>query len=170
MSQQAPHGRPVLSAWLAARAAVRAGLRGAVLACIVAGAGPSAAYGQAAPPAVTQMPVGTMSELMTKIIYPASDAIFYVTTRTPTNAAEWTVLEGQALMVAESANLLLMPAHRRDDERWLVDARLMRDAGLAAFKAAKAKDVKALDELNEALYQSCVTCHLHYRPNYGRGR
>lgn len=116
------------------------------------------------------MPVGTMSELMTKIIYPASDAIFYVTTRTPTNAAEWTVLEGQALMVAESANLLLMPAHRRDDERWLADARLMRDAGVAAFKAAKAKDVKALDELNEALYQSCVTCHLHYRPNYGRGR
>mgnify|MGYP002151323480 FL=1 len=46
----------------------------------------------------------------------------------------------------------------------------MRDAGLAAFKAAKAKDVKALDELNDQLYQSCVTCHLHYRPNYGRGR
>ena len=32
------------------------------------------------------------------------------------------------------------------------------------------ENVKALDELNEALYQSCVTCHLHYRPNYGRGR
>ena len=105
---------------------------------------------------------------MIKILYPASDAIFYVTTRTPANDAEWTVLQGQALMVAESANLLMMPAHMRDEDRWLAAARLMRDAGTAAFKAAKAKDVKLLEELNDALYQSCVTCHMHYRPNYGR--
>jgi hypothetical protein len=44
----------------------------------------------------------------------------------------------------------------------------MRDAGAAAFKAAKAKNVDALVDLNDALYQSCVTCHQHYRPNYGR--
>lgn len=123
---------------------------------------------QAASARVTQMPIGTMSDLMVKIIYPASDAIFYVTTRTPTNDAEWTVLQGQALMVAEAANLLMMPAHMRDEERWLADARLMRDAGAAAFKAAKNKDLPALEQLNDAMYQSCVTCHQHYRPNYGR--
>ena len=96
---------------------------------------------------------------MVKIIYPASDAIFYITTRTPSNEAEWNELQGKALMVAESANLLMMPAHMRDEDRWLADAKLMKDAGAAAFKAAKAKDVKALDDLNDALYQSCVTCH-----------
>ena len=133
-------------------------------------AGSPAVSAQPAAPKVTQQPAGTMSELMVKILYPASDAIFYVTTRTPSTDAEWNVLQGQALMVAESANLLMMPAHMRDEDRWLADAKLMRDAGLAAFKAAKAKDVKALDELNDQLYQSCVTCHLHYRPNYGRGR
>jgi hypothetical protein len=105
---------------------------------------------------------------MVKIIYPASDAIFYVTTRTPTTDAEWAELQGKALMVAESGNLLMMPAHMRDEDRWLADAKLMKDAGAAAFKAAKGKDVKALDDLNDALYQSCVTCHQHYRPNYGR--
>lgn len=105
---------------------------------------------------------------MVKIIYPASDAIFYITTRTPENEAEWTALQGKALMVAEAGNLLMMPAHRRDDERWLADARLMRDAGAAAFRAAKAKNVEALEALNEQLYQSCVTCHQHYRPGYGR--
>ena len=115
-----------------------------------------------------QAPVGTMSELMVKIIYPASDAIFYITTRTPTSDAEWSEVQGKALMVAESANLLMMPAHMRDEERWLADAKLMRDAGMAAFKAAKAKDAKALEDLNDAMYQSCVTCHQHYRPNYGR--
>lgn len=130
--------------------------------------GQPAASGQPVAQRVAPQPVGTMSDLMVKILYPASDAIFYVTTRTPTNDAEWTVLQGRALMVAESANLLMMPAHMRDEDRWLADAKLMRDAGTAAFKAAKAKDVKALDDLNDALYQSCVTCHMHYRPNYGR--
>ncbi|MFN7985196.1 MAG: hypothetical protein U0Q11_25425 [Vicinamibacterales bacterium] len=117
---------------------------------------------------VAATPVGTMSDLMVRLIYPASDAIFYVTTRTPSSDTEWATLQAQALMVAESANLLMLPAHQRDDDRWLTDARLMRDAGQAAFKAAKARDVAALDQLNDALYQSCVTCHQHYRPDYGR--
>lgn len=114
------------------------------------------------------MPIGTMSDLMVTIIYPASDAIFYITTRTPKTDAEWTELQGKALMVAESGNLLMMPAHMRDEDQWLADAKLMRDAGAAAFRAAKAKNVEALDALNDQLYQSCVTCHQHYRRNYGR--
>jgi hypothetical protein len=48
------------------------------------------------------------------------------------------------------------------------DAKLMLDAGRAAFRAAKAKDVAALDALNDQLYTSCTSCHQHYRPNYGR--
>ena len=48
------------------------------------------------------------------------------------------------------------------------DARLMLEAGRAAFKAAKAKDVAALEALNDQLYTSCTSCHQHYRANYGR--
>jgi hypothetical protein len=113
-------------------------------------------------------PAGTMSELMVKIIYPASDAIFYITTREPKSEAEWVELQGKALAVAESANLLMMPGRARDQDRWMQDARLMLDAGRAAFRAAKAKDVAALDALNDQLYTSCTSCHQHYRPNYGR--
>jgi hypothetical protein len=145
-------------------------LRLALALVLVGVVGTAAAAGQPAVSRVAPSPVGSMSEVMVRIIYPASDAIFYVTTRTPTNDAEWGELQAKALMVAESANLLMMPAHMRDEERWLADATLMRDAGAAAFKAAKAKDVEALADLNDALYQSCVTCHTHYRPNYGRGR
>jgi hypothetical protein len=123
----------------------------------------------AARPLVAQ-PIGTMSELMIKILYPTSDAVFYITTRTPASEAEWNDLQGKTLMLAESANLLLMPAHMRDEKQWVADAKLLREAGAAAYKAAKAKDVDALDALNDQLYQSCVQCHLHYRPNYGRGR
>jgi cytochrome c556 len=38
--------------------------------------------------------------------------------------------------------------------------------GIAAFRAAKAKDVDALAALNDQLNAACVTCHAHYRPNY----
>ncbi|HVS13236.1 MAG TPA: hypothetical protein VMV46_04895 [Thermoanaerobaculia bacterium] len=114
------------------------------------------------------LPVGTMSELMVKIIYPASDAIFYISSRTPSNEAEWNALQGQALMLAESANLLMMPVRAADQDQWMKDAQLMLDAGSRAFQAALAKDVDALVELNDAVYQSCVVCHLHYRPDYGR--
>jgi cytochrome c553 len=113
-------------------------------------------------------PASTMSELMVKIIYPASDAIFYITTREPKTEAEWGDLQGQALALAESANLLMMPGRARDHDRWMQDAKLMLDAGRAAFRAAKTKDVAALDALNDQLYTSCTTCHQHYRPNYGR--
>src|SRR5215831_17434923 len=114
--------------------------------------------------------VGTMSELMVKIIYPASDALFYISTRTPETQEQWNALQGQALMVAESANLLMMSGYARDQDRWMADAKLMREAGAAAFKAAKAKDVPAIEALSDQLYESCTTCHMHYRPNYGRGR
>lgn len=114
--------------------------------------------------------VGTMSELMIKIIYPASDPIFYITTRTPTTESEWGELQGKTLMLAESANLMMMPSRARDQEQWMADAKLLREAGAAAFRAAKAKDVAALEALNDQLYQSCTSCHMHYRPNYGRGR
>src|SRR6266851_2890558 len=112
--------------------------------------------------------VGTMSDLMVKIIYPASDAIFYITTRTPTSEAEWGELQGKALAVAESANLLMMPGRARDQDRWMADAKLMLDAGRAAFRAARAKDVAAVEAVNDQLYTSCTSCHQHYRPNYGR--
>jgi len=129
---------------------------------------PAASASEAAVASAPMQPASTMSELMVKIIYPASDAIFYITTREPKTEAEWVELQGKALAVAESANLLMMPGRARDQDRWMDDAKLMLDAGRAAFRAAKAKDVAALDALNDQLYTSCTSCHQHYRPNYGR--
>lgn len=112
--------------------------------------------------------VGSMSELMVKIIYPTSDALFYIESRTPQSDAEWNALEGQALMLAESANLLMMPGRARDRKQWMADAKLMLDAGAAAVKAAKARNVEAIAALSDQLMESCTTCHRHYRPGYGQ--
>ena len=113
-------------------------------------------------------PVGTMSELMIDVIYPTSDAFFYIERGVPKNQAEWNTLQGKALMLAESANLLMMGSRARDQDKWMKDAKLMLDAGTALFKTTKAKDVEGLTALNDALYTSCVTCHRDYRSNYGR--
>lgn len=121
-----------------------------------------------ATPAPPVRPVGTMSELMVHVIRPTSDAVFYITSRAPATGEEWATLQSQTLMLAESATLLLLPAHARGRAQWIADTRLMLDAGKKAFEAAKAKDVAALEALNDALYQSCVTCHEHFRPGYGK--
>jgi cytochrome c556 len=112
--------------------------------------------------------IGSMSDLMVKIIYPTSDALFYIESRTPATEAEWNVLEGQALMLAETANLLMMPGRARDQKQWMADAKLMLDAGAAAVKAVKSKNVDAISALSDQLLESCTSCHKHYRPNYGK--
>jgi len=152
-----------------ARRAVPWGVLAAV-ACAGSGPAPPPSAGPAPLDALARHSyrVGTMSELMVDIIYPASDAVFYISTRTPSTSEEWMALQGQTLMLAESANLLMMPDRARDLDQWMSDARLMLDAGEAAYRAAKDRDVAALEALSDPLYESCVTCHQHYRPDYGR--
>jgi cytochrome c553 len=112
--------------------------------------------------------VGTMSQLMIDIIYPTSDAVFYIDRQPPKTEKEWNDFRGQALMLAESGNLLMMEGRARDQDQWMKDAKLLVDVGAAAVKAARAKDVDAILALNDQLYAACVTCHEQYRPNYGK--
>jgi 6-bladed beta-propeller len=108
-----------------------------------------------------------MSDLMVKVLYPFSDALFYIETRTPQTAEEWLSLEEQTLKLTESASLLMLPGWARDRDRWMADAKLLVDAGTAALEAVKARDIEAIAGLNDRLYESCTTCHSHYRPGYG---
>ncbi|HEV1285127.1 MAG TPA: hypothetical protein VNU44_07450, partial [Bryobacteraceae bacterium] len=93
---------------------------------------------------------------------------FYIERNPPKNDHDWNVIRGTALTLAESGNLLLMGSRARDQDRWVKDTGLMIAAGTAAFKAAQKKDMQAILDLNEQLSASCTTCHLHYRPNYGK--
>jgi hypothetical protein len=115
----------------------------------------------------TMVRVGTMSELMVHIIYPTSDAVFYVSSRAPETEEQWKELQARTLMLAESANLLMMPGRTRPGQ-WNRDSRQMLDAAWAAFKAAKAKDQAGVEAVSDQLYESCVSCHKAYRPDYGK--
>lgn len=116
--------------------------------------------------AIRPMAIGTMSELMIDIIYPTSDEIFYIGRGAPKTELEWNVFRTKMLMLAESANLLMMPGRARDQDNWMTDSKLLLDVGNAAYKAARAKDAAAIEALSDQLYNSCVQCHAHYRPKY----
>jgi hypothetical protein len=109
-------------------------------------------------------PVATMRQLMVDLIHPASNQVLLFVARGGSdNEQEWAALRHGALTLAESGNLLVM--RRPADQDWLKDARMLVDVGTAAYKAAQAKDLKALAALTESLDASCTTCHKQYRPN-----
>jgi hypothetical protein len=121
-------------------------------------------------PAPTAKAVGTMSELMIDVIYPTSNAVFYIFREPPKNEVEWDAFKTQALTLAESANLLMMPSRARDQDKWMADAKLLWDVGNKAYRAAQTKNLDAVIALNDELNTACVQCHMDYRPAYGRRR
>lgn len=116
--------------------------------------------------APTFQPVGTVSQVMISITYPTSDAIFYVERNPPKTEKAWNDLQAQALMLAESGNLLMMGRRARDQGDWIKESQELVDVGAAAYKAALAKDLPGILALNQRLNDACVTCHQQYRPNY----
>ncbi|PYS27387.1 MAG: hypothetical protein DMG11_16580 [Acidobacteria bacterium] len=116
--------------------------------------------------ALAQEPVATMKQLMVDMIYPASNDILLVVNRGgPSDEKEWTAVRRSAMTLAESGNLLMMRGRARDQGDWMKDAKMLVDAGTAAYKAAEARDTNALARLTEQLDASCTTCHKQYRSN-----
>jgi hypothetical protein len=106
----------------------------------------------------------TVKQLMLDLIHPASnDLLLFVNRGGSNDEKEWAAVRRSALTLAESGKLL---ATRGPDQgTWTLDAKLLADAGSAAYQAAHAKDLKALAALAVPLDRSCTTCHKHYRPD-----
>ena len=114
-------------------------------------------------PAELLQPVATMKQLMLDFIHPASNSVLLAINRGgPADEKEWADVRRGALTLAESGNLLIM---RNRTATWVADAKLLMDAGTAAYKAADAKDARALAALADRIDASCTTCHKQYRPN-----
>jgi len=123
--------------------------------------------------------VGTVDDLMVYILYPTADPLFYINPDPPPTDEQWKDLQGKALLLAEAGNLLMMPGRMAtccaiptsirpttNPEKWMSDAKMLVEAGAAAFAATRKKDVDAVLELNEQLYNACVQCHADFRPTY----
>ena len=69
-----------------------------------------------------------------------------------------------ALTLAESGNTLAAQGQPAS-EAWANAAKQLADAGSEAWKAAQAKDAKALAAVTAHIDASCTNCHKQFRPN-----
>lgn len=123
------------------------------------------------PPYNVEMP---MKEIMGHVLDPAADMVWAAAGYEITEAGErelfpateegWLAVENGATIVAESANLLMLPGRAVDDGEWMRLAARMADEAMVAKAAAQAKDKDKLFAAGGALYESCVACHDKYIP------
>jgi hypothetical protein len=115
----------------------------------------------------TPLPLSaTMKQLMLDMIYPASNDILLLIYRGgPKDENEWAAARRDAMNLAESGNLLLMPGRVREQGGWTTHVKMLADVGASAYKAAEEKNVQALTAVAAPLDASCTSCHKQYRPN-----
>lgn len=82
--------------------------------------------------------------------------------RRPKNDEEWARVKNAALIVAESGNLLMMVPRAKDGDLWMKRSQELINQGIAAMKAAQAKNVGELFTVGGDLYEACSHCHQEY--------
>jgi len=132
-----------------------------------AGGGGQGGGGRQAPAGNAGPPIDSMSDLMTSMVYPPTNNILLSVYRGgPQNDSDWTTIQRNAVLLAESGNVLLMRAPAGANQAdWARDAKMLVDAGAAVYKAARAKDTAALLTTDQAINAACVTCHKQFRFN-----
>jgi len=117
-------------------------------------------------PTTSMPPSATMKQLMLDMIYPASNDILLLIYRGgPKDENEWAAARRDAMNLAESGNLLMMPGRVREQGDWTMHVKMLADVGASAYKAAEEKNVQALTAVAAPLDASCTSCHKQYRPN-----
>lgn len=131
---------------------------------------------------------GTLLQVMRGILYPASNVIFAAqsddpaaikpaadasTSPNPLTSAYggWTAVENAGIAIAEAANLLTIPGRACGNGRpapiqnadWQMWVQELRDAGMATYKAAQAKNQDAILEAAGVVSEACSHCHDKYR-------
>jgi len=83
----------------------------------------------------------------------------------------WQAVENSAIAIAETANLVMIPGRKCEnglpvplgDETFKKGAKGLADAGMAAYKAAKSKNIDAMVEVSGTISDACLACHEKYR-------
>ena len=135
---------------------------------------------------------GNLLQVMRGIIFPASNVVFTAQSEDPAAmkpAADpatspnpltsvyggWTAVENSALALAEAANLLTIPGRVCSNGKpapmqnadWRMWVQELRDAGMASYKAAQAKNQDAIVDAAGLVGDACAHCHDKYRDRPG---
>lgn len=157
--------RPILFPGVALAIALSAGCD--------SGEAPDPTRSSPAPTAPAYRPVADVRQTMNWILNPAADVIwdsagFVVTADgetdlSPTTDEGWDQVRNNAAVVAETGNLLMMPARSAGPgSDWVGYARDMTREAELAMAAAEARDAEALFDAGGRIYQTCRACHEQY--------
>lgn len=135
---------------------------------------------------------GTLIQVMRGILLPASNVVFAVQADDPEKLVPteetiatspnplalprpeyggWVAVENAGIAMAEAANLITTPGRLCSNGRpvpvdaaeWKKYVQILRDAGMEAYKAAKAKDPDAILFSAGTVTDACAACHDVYR-------
>jgi hypothetical protein len=114
-------------------------------------------------------PIATVEQIMETAVEPVAYKVFDaavwvngVQVGGPKTDDDWKMIEANALMLAETGNLLLMGSRMKDQTGWVTRTQAMMDAANEAARAAAGKNIDAVFNAGGKIYQSCTGCHLQY--------
>jgi hypothetical protein len=82
----------------------------------------------------------------------------------PADVEAWTFARGQALLIAETGNLLMLrPPRGKGQDAWMERAAELRDAGTALGRAAAKRDYDRSVNALRDLAGTCNRCHQSFR-------
>jgi hypothetical protein len=114
-------------------------------------------------------PIATVEQIMETTVEPVSNKVFDaaawengVQVGGPKTDEDWKMVEANALMLAETGNLLLMGSRKKDGVGWVTRTQAMMDAANEAARAAAAKNTDGVFNAGTKIYLACTGCHLQY--------
>lgn len=136
------------------------------------------------------VPLGTLAQVMRGIYFPNANLLFDVQSQDPGAPSDkrnadsggassrfanvysgWQTVENAAIVLAESADLLMYPGRLCQNGKpvpvgradWAKYVQGMRDAGQVALRAARTKNVETMSDATNAIADACSNCHEPYR-------
>jgi hypothetical protein len=126
------------------------------------GAWLSSAHSQPARKPIPRLePVADTKLLMEGLASPNSRALGKLLAAKPKEAEAWDFARGQALLLAETGNLLLMrgPKVKGTEDAWAAQSVELRESATALARAAAAKDYLQARASLAAVANACNRCH-----------
>ena len=113
-----------------------------------------------------------MKDLMLNVLDPAADGLWEAVgtiitmegrfEKAPQTDDEWAGVRANAIQLAESGNLLMLPSRSGGSAEWITEAKALIDASNRARKAIEAKDKDALFTIGGDIYDVCTNCHKQF--------
>jgi hypothetical protein len=145
----------------------RAPLLAAAAALLLAApATPQTAKAPAKPPAPKLDPVAETALLMDGLNQANYAGLERILKQKPADGEAWKFARGQALLIAETGNLLMLrPPKNQGQDQWMESCRELREAGTSLARTTAARDYDRSVTGMADLANACNKCHQTFRVN-----